>query len=137
MNLAIPILSLVIAALAVIVGPFVSWRVANRQIIAPMRQAWINELRKNLARLLGSASFYLAAGVDTGDAKEYKQLVEIQQEIELTINPREEQHKELVDRIAVMMKAMVTRDKERFIEIQRDVVKRAQSILKTEWNRVK
>jgi len=65
MDQVIPILSLVVAALAVFVGPLVSWFVAkrqvgsslaltdkqiraslgaatNKQIIAPMRQAWIN-----------------------------------------------------------------------------------------------
>jgi hypothetical protein len=58
---AIPILSLVVAALAVFVGPIISWRIAkrqvtanfatsNKQIIAPMRQAWINNLRDLLSK---------------------------------------------------------------------------------------
>ena len=49
MDNAIPILSLIVAALAVFVGPFISWfvaksqlasslEIANKQIIAPMRQ---------------------------------------------------------------------------------------------------
>jgi len=67
MERAIPILSLVVAALAVFVGPAISLRIAkrqirassalannqlrsaldagNKQITAPMRQAWINSLR--------------------------------------------------------------------------------------------
>lgn len=70
---AIPILSLVVAALAVFVSPLVSWlvarrqfkntleltqrqinsslAVANKQIIAPMRQKWINDLRDLVAEL--------------------------------------------------------------------------------------
>jgi uncharacterized protein YneF (UPF0154 family) len=53
----IPILSLVVAVIAaVFVGLYVSWRVAQRQfrvnlaiatkqLVAPMRQAWINNFR--------------------------------------------------------------------------------------------
>lgn len=137
MNQAIPVLSLVIAVLAVIVGPFVSWRIAKRQIVAPMRQAWINDLRKNLARLLGSASFYSAAGVDGGDPAEYRQLSIVQQEIELTINPKESEHQLLVIQIAQMMKSVSQNDNKQFIGLRRTVVETAQKIFKTEWNRVK
>ena len=53
----VSILSLIVAALAVVVGPMVAWAIANRQvraslevsnkqITAPMRQAWINKLRE-------------------------------------------------------------------------------------------
>ena len=67
------ILSLIVAALAVAVAPLVSWlttkrqintsfalardqmhtslETANKQITAPMRQAWINKLRELLAEL--------------------------------------------------------------------------------------
>ncbi len=65
MDKSIPVLSLIVAALAVFVGPLISWlvakrqlasslEVANKQIIAPMRQAWINDLRDLLAELTSS-----------------------------------------------------------------------------------
>jgi len=49
-DMVIPVLSLLVAAIAVFVGPLISWSIANRQvqsslavankqIIAPMRQA--------------------------------------------------------------------------------------------------
>jgi hypothetical protein len=55
----IPIISLLIAFLAVIVGPFICWmiakkqaevsiRMARRNTIAPMRQQWINDLRTRI-----------------------------------------------------------------------------------------
>jgi uncharacterized Tic20 family protein len=58
----IPILSLITAILAVFVGPLISWRItkrqiasslkaANKQIVAPMRQAWINSLRDMIAEI--------------------------------------------------------------------------------------
>src|ERR1019366_5371455 len=78
--LSLPVLSLVVAALAVVFGPFVSLRiarrqvmsslriadrqvtssleVANKQIIGPMRQAWINSLRDLLAEIACTAHHY-------------------------------------------------------------------------------
>src|ERR1035437_5167435 len=61
-KLIVSVLSLVVAALAVFVGPIISLyigrrqvastlEVANKQITAPMRQAWINSLRDLLAEL--------------------------------------------------------------------------------------
>src|SRR4051812_16070218 len=41
--------SLLIAALAVLVGPFVQRSIASRQMLGQMRQTWINELRKRLS----------------------------------------------------------------------------------------
>ena len=140
MNQAIPILSLVIAALAVIVAPLVSLRVTKWQILAPMRQAWINALRQNVTRLLGSASYLHASGVNLQDpnvAKELKELAIVQQEIQLTINPGEHDHQLLVDKIAATMKALVARDNDEFIRSHQEAVKTAQSIIKEAWEKVK
>lgn len=71
----IPILSLVVAALAVFFGPIISWRtatrqlranleVSNKQIIAPMRQAWINNLRDLLSEITSNALHYHVAGFE-------------------------------------------------------------------------
>jgi hypothetical protein len=62
-------MSLIIAALAVFVGPLVtlrigrkqielSRRIASKQVVAPMRQAWINTFREKLAELTGNAFHY-------------------------------------------------------------------------------
>jgi uncharacterized protein YneF (UPF0154 family) len=82
----IPILSLLIAAIAVFVGPAISVYIAKRQIrasseianeqirmtlkasskqiTAPMRQAWINCLRNLLAEISSSALHYYVAGFE-------------------------------------------------------------------------
>ena len=136
---AIPILSLVVAMLAVIVGPLVQWRIAKRQIVDPMRQAWINELRKLLSKLLGNSSYFMARGADkVRDMEDLRELAVIQQEIELTLNPLEEDHKLLIAGLREMMKAaMVARDQQRFIQLHVEAEVLAQKILKREWNRVK
>lgn len=139
------VFSLVIAFLAVIVSPFVSLlitkrqsKVAHRQMLGPMRQAWINELRKKLSVLIGRATFYSSAGQHPANVEEvYREMTEIQQEIELTINPLEEDHRELVNTIAAMMKSFANKAPREFVADQRKVVALAQKIFKTEWNRVK
>ena len=71
----IPILSLVVAILAVLVGPIISWKIAkrhvasslkiaNKQIVAPMRQAWINSLRDLIAEISSSGLHYYQAGYE-------------------------------------------------------------------------
>jgi Zn-dependent protease with chaperone function len=79
---SIAILSLVVAALAVFVGPLISWfvskrqlasslEVANKQVVAPMRQAWINNLRDVLSELLSSALHYYVSGFEDRSDAEY------------------------------------------------------------------
>lgn len=86
----IPVLSLLVAALAVFVGPLVSWamtrrqleasqRIASRQLVGPMRQAWINDLRAKLAELLSSALHYFVAGFEDRTDKEYRRLTQLEQ----------------------------------------------------------
>jgi hypothetical protein len=145
-NQLIAVISLLIAFLAVFVSPFVSWittkfqgKVAHRQMLGPMRQAWINELRKKLSVLIGRTTFYSFAGQHPVNIEEvYRELTEIQQEIELTINPREDDHRELVNTIAAMMKSFANKaPRDVFMAEQRKVVTLAQTIFKTEWNQVK
>ena len=71
----LPICSLIIAALAIVVAPSVSWRVARRQtetslavaqkqVIAPMRQKWIDLLRDRVAEIISTAHWFYVAGAD-------------------------------------------------------------------------
>jgi hypothetical protein len=71
----IPILSVGVALVATIVGPTVSWiiarqqlrsslEVSNKQVVAPMRQAWINSLRDLLAELVSNALHYHQTGFE-------------------------------------------------------------------------
>ena len=161
MQCSIPILSLTVALLAVFVGPWVSWimtkrqlesaqrlansqlessrRVANKQIIAPMRQAWINELRKKIAELSSSALHYFVTGYEQRKDEECKRLTELEQEIILTVNPRENEHLFLLTTIREMISALERgrQHDDEFIDAQKKMMELAQIILKTEWNRVR
>jgi hypothetical protein len=128
MDKMIPVRSLVVAALAVFVGPFVSWfvtkrqltssgvladrqlhaslSVGNKQIIAPMRQAWINTLRDLLAELTSSALHYHVAGFEERTDEEYRRLTLLEQKVAMMLNPIEDDHKQLEQLIRKLISAL-------------------------------
>jgi hypothetical protein len=92
-----PVLSLVVAGLAVFVGPIISLQiarrqvasslqVANKQITAPMRQSWINSLRDLLAELTSIG----VVGVpedQTHAATRLERMTHLQYRVQLMPNP--------------------------------------------------
>jgi len=146
----VPILSLVIAILAVFIGPIISWKIAksqiasslkaaNKQLVAPMRQAWINDLRGLIAEISSSALHYYQAGFEDRKDKEYKRLTELEGKISLMLNFIEDDHKKLHDLIREMLDALARgkQGNSAFVETHPKVLTRARDILKREWNRVK
>lgn len=150
MDKAIPLLSLVVAALAVFVGPLISWSiakrqvqsslaVANKQIVAPMRQAWINSLRDILADLTSSALHYYVAGFEERTDEEYQHLTLMEHKLQLMLNPHEADHQQLEELVRKMIAAL-GRSKDgdqEFTETHPLVVSLSRQILKREWDRVK
>jgi hypothetical protein len=150
MDKLIPILSLIVAALAVFVSPILSFIVARRQtasflavshkqIIAPIRQAWINNFRDVLAELTSKAVHYYCAGFDVRKDSEYQQLTLLEHKVQLMLNPNEDDHKRLEQLIRKMISSL-ERGKEGdddFCRSHTDVVALSREILKREWNRVK
>jgi hypothetical protein len=150
MDTVLPILSLVVAGLAVFVGPFISLHVAkrqvrsslevaNRQITGPMRQAWINALRDLLSELCSSAHHYFVAGFENRKDDEYQRLTHLETKIQLMLNAKEEDHIQLEELIREMISSL-ERGKEgdaAFIEIHPKVVALSRQVLKREWNVVK
>jgi hypothetical protein len=161
MNDTIPILSLLVASLAVFVGPFVSWfiarrqvvsslevankqlasslEVANKQILAPMRQAWINNLRDLLAELASSSLHYFVAGFEGRTETEYQRLALLEHKIAMMLNATEEDHKRLEELIRKMISSLEHgREGEAdFPNVHRTVMDLSRQILKSEWNRIR
>ena len=146
----VSILSLIVAALAVVLGPTVSWAIAKRQIsssleashkqtTAPMRQAWINELRRLLAELTSGSLHYYVAGFEDRTDEEYQRMTLLQAQIQLMLNPNEDDHQLLEAR----MKRMVAEiqyekgKKHTFPDLHDEVIALSRRILKREWDRVK
>lgn len=144
------ILSLLIAALAVFVGPFISLNIArrqtkssleiaNKQIVAPMRQAWINNLRDDVAELMSSALHYFVAGFEDRSDKEYQRLEHLEHKLRLMLNPEEDDHNALEDHVRTMI-ASLERGKQEdqlFIINYDAALKLSRVIFKREWDRIK
>lgn len=71
---AIPILSLIVAAVAVVVGPSVTLYVTKRQLAAYTRQGWLKEFREETAKLLQTQLSFkaLSSTFTTGDVEKEK-----------------------------------------------------------------
>lgn len=143
-------LSLIVAALAVVVGPSVSFIIArrqvrasleasNKQITAPMRQAWINRLRELLAELASSALHYYVAGFEERTDEEYQRVTLLQAHIQLMLNSSEDDHRRLEALIEKMVNEIqYEKGKEdRFPDVHTEVIALSRTILKREWDRVK
>jgi hypothetical protein len=154
----LPFASLLVAALAVVVGPLISWhiarrqqetdlRVANKQIIAPIRQAWINSLRDRTAELINTAHwFYIAGKGDALAAEDEEAEIEVgrkmlflQRQVELMLNPNEEDHKLLAASLSLVVSSVNAHGKGfmDFPDNCENAKTICQKILKREWERVK
>ena len=148
----ITILSLCVALLAVFVGPILAWLsarrqmttslvVANKQIIAPMRQAWINNLRDSTAELTSRAFHYYRAGYENRSDAEYQAMTLLEQKISLMLNVTEADHREFEDAIRTMVSSLEVGSGGLASVSFPDAYKRtrtlARAIFKREWNRIK
>jgi hypothetical protein len=147
---AIPILSLAIALLAVFFGPILSWfisrrqttaslAVANKQITAPMRQAWINALRELTAELTSRAIHYFVAGFEDRTDAEYQQLTLLEHRISLMLNAAEQDHQQFEQSIRSMIDSL-SRGKvadTSFVPAYDQTRALARAIFKREWSRIK
>ena len=146
----IPVLSLLVTAIAVVVGPWISWRIAirqieaaqreaRRQLVGPMRQSWSVEFRQHLAELLSSTLHYFVAGFEERTDKEYRRLTQLQKEVILMLNPHEEEHTALVSAIEKMINALSGGKKfdRDFIDGHEEATRLAQRVLRVEWDRIK
>jgi hypothetical protein len=146
----LPVLSLLVAALAVFVGPVITWKIgasqvqsslkiANKQIVAPMRQAWINDLRNTLAELLSlSVHFYVSGHGDRSDS-DYAKIAYLEQKIRLMLNVTEKDHASLEDLVTTLTSSLSRgRDGDQAFEsAHTELQNLSRTILKQEWNRVK
>jgi hypothetical protein len=140
-----------VALVAVVVGPTLSLIATNRQVRATVRstnrQAWINELRNQIAEALSLLTEAMAMKKSTLPYEErIKTLVRYDlhfSKIQLLINAKEQDHRDLCTNLARAMialnKYLVAKedDKAELERISKTIVEISQLILKREWERVK
>lgn len=146
----LPVLSLVIALLAVFVSPLLAWystrrqvnaslAVANKQVIGTMRQAWINNLRDLLAEFGSSAQHYWEAGYEDRTDAEYKHMLFLRHKISLMLNLSEHNHLCLDEAAGKILRGLSQgkQGDDVFFAGLGGFTELSAKILKEEWNRVK
>ena len=152
MTEAIALVSAITALCSVLLGPLVSmWSVQKQtrvSVLSGNRQAWINSLRDQISEFLAILAVMHAGDWSSRTEKEYdeelKQLTLVRSKINLMVNPKEEDHRNLLKllddascTVAERAKIAEESDWEKGAKIHSEIVPLAQSILKREWARVK
>jgi len=162
----------IVAIISMIVGPLLQWRIAKRQAdlqerlakrqvadsIAARRQAWINDLRADIARLLMLDAMLTEIQQHENDEKSesekskeleayleaLRESEEVTQRIVLRLNPKEDAHIELEDSMEELERMSQKIDgnssdqeKQARKDVKRKVIDQTRAILKSEWERVK
>lgn len=142
------IIASIIALVAVVIGPFITFRASKRQMLGPMRQVWINSLRDTVAEFSAKIRLgqpQVSALLASDDSLRHQaqmllagrrqEVVQLNARIVLLTNPQEADHRELV-RLA--QEALVAF--EQFIDVSvtlTALLQQTQVVLKREWNVVK
>jgi len=140
-----PFLAVLVALIAVFLGPLLSAWVVRRQIVAPIRQKWIDELRNLITDFLSTAQMIVVVN-DNGilnedqlDKETYRKMLSIERKLTLMLNPNEQLHNKLMDLIRELLDKTEhgTSNLLEFGPLVRNITETAQTILKEEWMRVK
>jgi hypothetical protein len=149
MDAYIAVGSLTVAALALIVSPLSAWyvakyqadssrRVAVKQLIAPMRQKWIDDLRNRVAELISVAHWFFRLNDKVNEIEVEQKALFLTRQIQLMLNPDDGDHQELVRLLGHVVNAGL--DGKDVSVLQSHVAEATvvcQAILKREWERVK
>lgn len=136
--------SLGVAFLALFIAPLVNARNSKRQVLAPMRQAWINALRDKVSEFVSIATIgrqhvcpsstapeEVKQQAHKDDRERYARLKLLVASVELHINPMEQEHRSLVKQMRDIVEGY--HDNKDLAEILNALLKTCQSVLKHEW----
>jgi hypothetical protein len=142
----VALFAVLVSLIAVVVGSIVTFNVAKRQIVSPIRQKWIDELRELMSQYLSESRRALIMGegegildTDKTDEELFRKLLYLEQKLELMLNSKERDH---IDLIATV-REITDEVHHGFGNIMKfgakleSASKQCQKILKSEWVRVK
>ena len=112
--------------------------IAQRQIVSPIRQKWIDDLRDLVSELISTAQIHWIYQKDTESA--HTSLLLSCQKIELMLNPNEADHKELKVALERLIEVVLRGGKPSMRDYTDAVLQStalAQAVFKREWERVK
>ena len=145
-SVIVAFLSVVVSLVAIAASQIGALKIARRQIESPMRQKWISDLRDLMSTLLSTcrAALIMNEGVGLLDKKRpnevlFKEILFLEQKLELMLNPNEKDHQELValvDRITDAVQHGAVNIIE-FGQNIKDASTSCKAILKCEWERIR
>ena len=104
----------------------------KQQVISPMRQQWINTLRDTVAEILSEATqLHLQDALPT--STERMKLAAREAKLELLINPKEEDHRFLLQSVRYVVNSIGGDNRHEFHVGHSKAVEIAQKVLKEEW----
>lgn len=136
------------ALAAVIISPFLAARTSKNQMIGPMRQAWINDLRDHLSHYIAHLSINRWYGAPSAqdpepdrerkeleDLARIKEAIRLREKLFLLLNPREKEHIALATLIQTAFDTYKAAEdtSECLVTLRQN----AQNVLKTEWDVVR
>lgn len=144
------------AFVTLVIGPFVTLTVVNRQsatsrgaadlqarasVLSKSRQDWINTLRNEIAGFMSCMGHMLPSAVSGasqgGNTLQLTREVRLSYaKVQLLINPNEPDHQALVDKMTLMIEQL-SQLRLNFDEANLELAALAQQVLKREWVRVK
>ena len=139
-------LSMLVAFATIIIGPVVTFKIAKRQIISPIRQKWIDELRELMCLFLSESHKVIIISEGDGllnvkdmDVVAFQKMLYMEQKLRLMLNPNEADHVKLIEFVK-----SITEDVQhggcnliQFSDKIGGATELSQKILKSEWSRVK
>ncbi len=151
MELIVKLIPALTALIAVIVGPFVTIFIAKRQIranvVSTSRHKWIEELRTLISDFVaelrisdvGFGQSNLRFDSENEAIKAAKRSYFLETKINLMLNPNEPEHNEFsrLSREAVALIGDKEASHDAMVVYTNKVVDFAQTMLKTEWEKVK
>ena len=141
-----PFLSVLVALIAVLLGPLLSSWIARRQLVAPIRQKWIDELRDLITEFLSTAQMIVVFNKTNGilneenvEKESYMKLFSIERKLTLMLNPSEDLHNELLMSVRKLLDEVEhgVNNLLQFGPLVNNITIVSQKILKKEWVRVK
>lgn len=141
-----PFMSVLVALAAVILSPLFSGWIAKRQIVAPIRQKWIDELRDLITEFLSTAQTLVLVHETNGilnqddfDKETYKAMLSIERKLTLMLNPNELLHNDLMKYVRELLDKVDhgAGNTLEFGPVVQRITETTQKILKEEWVRVK
>lgn len=119
-------------------------QLANKQIVAPMRQAWINKLRDDIAAFFPAAFRVTSQAHPDRFGAHMAEMLRLYARIELSLNLGEEDHRHLFELLSMLTQYALQKPGgvdpsswDTFWKSQREIRRAAASVLKREWDRVK